>query len=281
VIVRIARRHPVLSYCLLVVLWSFTCWGLILTAVPIGTLFDPPVNGAAMAYMILGGIGPSLVGLILTRVVDGKGGVRALLARLGQWRVGWWWLAPLIPFALNLAILNLYFRSGGPAALHGVGQKIAPAVFLGLYAGLSEEFGWRGFLLPRLQRRFRPLVSALLIGLVWGGVWHFFTNYIGAFGNRGWWGLWLDLVQAPMLLTAYSVMLTWIFNHTRGSMLLCVVFHTAISSSAFLFGPQYPSSPVYLVWAAAFCGLAWLAAGAIVLLARWRSPWHRGRFQAV
>lgn len=278
-IVQIVKRQPVLSYCLLVVLWSFTWWGLILTAVPIGTLFDPPVNGAAMVYMILGGIGPSLVGLILTRVVDGKGSVRALLARLGRWRVGWWWLAPLIPFALNLAILGLYRRSGGQAALGDIGQKIAPAIFLGLYAGLAEEFGWRGFLLPRLQRRYHPLVSALLVGLVWGGVWHFFANYVGAFGNRGWWGLWLDLVQAPLLLTAYSVMLTWVVNHTRGSMLLCVVFHTAISSSAFLFGPQYPSSEVYFAWAVAFAGLASLAAGAVVLLAWRTSPSRSGKLQ--
>src|SRR5689334_12606716 len=82
-------RYPVLSYCALVVVWSFTWWSLILTAVPIGTLFEPPMNGAAVIYMILGGVGPSLIGLILTHIVDGRGSVRALLAGLGQWHVGW------------------------------------------------------------------------------------------------------------------------------------------------------------------------------------------------
>lgn len=278
--VHVIRRHPVLSYCVLVMLWSFTWWGLILTAAPVGTLFDPPMNGAAIVYMVLGGIGPSLVGLVVTRIVEGKGSAWALVTRLGQWRVGWWWLAPLIPFALNIAIFSLYGQSGGQVSLGGIGQKIAPAVFLGLYAALSEEFGWRGFLAPRLQKRFRPLVSALLVGLIWGGIWHFFADYIGAFGNRGWWGLWLDLVQAPILLSAYSVMLTWIYNHTRGSMLLCVAFHMAISSSGFLFSPQYPSSAVYLVWASVFSALTWVAAGAVVLLARRQTAGRRRTLQA-
>jgi len=277
--VDVIKRHAVLSYCMLVMLWSFTWWGLILTVVPIGTLFDPPINGAAIGFMLLGGIGPSLMGLVMTRVVEGKGSAWALLTRLGRWRAGWWWLAPLIPFALNIAIAGLYGQSGGQVALLNLGQKIAPALFLGLYAGLSEEFGWRGFLLPQLQKRFRPLVSALLVGLVWGGVWHFFADYLGAFGNRGWWGLWLALMQAPILLTAYSVMLTWVYNHTRGSMLLCVIFHMAISSSGFLLGPEYPSSAVYLVWATVFSVLTWVAAGAVVLLARRESASRRGTLQ--
>jgi hypothetical protein len=42
------KRYPVLSYCALIMGWSFIWWGLILTVVPIGTLFDPPMNGAAV-----------------------------------------------------------------------------------------------------------------------------------------------------------------------------------------------------------------------------------------
>lgn len=265
---QIVKRHPVLSYCVLVIVWSFTWWGLILTAIPIGTLFDAPPNAAALVYMLLGGIGPSLAGLMMTRIVDGRGSVRALLARLGDWRVGWWWLAPLIPFALNIAVFVLYGRTGGQASLADVAPKIGPALGLGIYASLSEEFGWRGFLLPRLEARYRPLASALLVGLVWGGLWHLFGDWVGAFGNRGWWGAGLTLMQAPILLTAFSVMLAWVYNGTRGSMLLCVLFHAAISSSGLLFGPQYPSSAAFLTWATVFAALAWLAAGALVLLAR-------------
>ena len=117
-----------------------------------------------------------------------------------------------------------------------------------------------------------------LIGLVWGGVWHFYADYIGVFGNRGWWGFWLALMQAPILLSAHAVMLSSVYNHTRGSMLLCVVFHTAISSSGLLFGSQYPSSALYLAWATVFAALAWIAAG-MVVLARRQMPGQRSELQ--
>ena len=62
-------------------------------------------------------------------------------------------------------------------------------------------------------------------------------------------------------------------------MLLCVVFHLAISSSGLLFGPQYPSSAVYLAWATIFAALAWGAAAAVVLLARRQMASQRNEFQ--
>ena len=115
--VHVIKRHAILSYCTFVMLWSFTWWGLILTVIPIGTLFDPPINGAAISFMLLGGIGPSLMGLIMARVVGGKGSAWALLTHLGRWRAGWWWLAPFIPFALNITIVSLYGQSGGQVSL--------------------------------------------------------------------------------------------------------------------------------------------------------------------
>ncbi len=57
------------------------------------------------------------------------------------------------------------------------------------------EMGWSGFMLPKLQRRFNPLLAALLVGLFWGGIWHLYADYIGAFGNRGWWGIPLVVLQ--------------------------------------------------------------------------------------
>ena len=262
------KDHPVASYCLPVVLWSFGWWTLILFQVPIGRLFDPPLKPSIIGLLLAGLVAPSVCGLVLARIVNGKGSAVTLLARLGRWRVGWWWLAPLIPFALNIAVYDAYALSTGDRAAPEIASKIGPAIGMGLLAGLFEEFGWRGFLLPRLQQRYSPLVSALLVGLIWGGVWHLYGDYIGAFGNRGWWGVALALVQAPVLLTAFSVLLTWIYNGTRGSMLLCVVFHFAISSSAILFMPDYPSSPVYLAWAAIFALLAWGVTGAVVVMGK-------------
>ena len=266
-IIPFIKQHPVLSYCALVMLWSFSWWSLIPTVVPIGALFDLPMNPTALGLMLVGAAGPSLVGIVLTRMLGGKGSARALLERLGQWRVGAWWLAPLIPYAVTLALFGMYVLWGDQAAIAGRSAKIGPAIGIGLTAALFEEFGWRGFLLPRLQQRYSPLVSALLVGLVWGGIWHLYGDYF-ALGNRGWWAVPLLLVQAPVLLTAHSVLLTWVYNHTRGSMLLCVLFHFAISSSAFIFAVDYPSNAAFLAWCIGSALAWWAVAGVVVLLGR-------------
>jgi membrane protease YdiL (CAAX protease family) len=261
------KQHPILSYCVLVMLWSFSWWSFIPTIVPVGRLFDLPMNPAALGLMLLGVAGPSLVGIVLTRMLGGKGSARALLARLGHWRVGAWWLAPLVPYAVTIALFGLYVLWGDPAAITGLTAKIGPAIGIGLTAALFEEFGWRGFLLPHLQQRYSPLVSALLVGLIWGGIWHLYGDYF-ALGNRGWWAVPLILVQAPLLLTAHSVLLAWVYNHTRGSMLLCVLFHFAISSSAFIFAADYRSNGSYLVWSIVGVLVWWVVAGSVILLGR-------------
>lgn len=273
------RQRPVLSYCALVMLWSFSWWSLILALIPAGTIFKEPINPAVIACMLIGLAGPSLVGLLLTRIVGGKGSLRALLARLGQWRVGVWWLAPLIPYVVTVALFELYVLWTGQDATVGVSAKLGPAIGLGLTAALFEEFGWRGFLLPQLQRRYRPLVSALLVGLVWGGIWHLYADYFGL-GDRGWWAIPLILVQAPLLLGAHSVLLTWLYNHTRGSMLLCVVYHFAISSSAFIFAIDYPSNAAFLAWSSISVLAWWAVAGVVVALER-RQPRRSPRLRAV
>src|SRR6266545_7797360 len=272
------KKHPVLSYCALVILWSFSWWSLILTVVPVGTIFDLPLNPVVMAFMLIGAAGPSLAGIVLTRIVDGQGSVRALLARLRVWRVGVWWLAPLIPYAVTIALFGLYMLWGDQAAIAGITAKIGPAIGIGLSAALFEEFGWRGFLLPQLQQRYSPLVSALVVGLVWGGIWHLYGDYF-ALGNRGWWAIPLLLVQAPLLLTAHSVLLTWVYNNTRGSMLLCVLFHFAISSSALIFTVDYPSNAAFLAWSIVSALVWWTVAGVVVVLGGQRSARRDGQLQ--
>jgi uncharacterized protein len=261
------KQHPVLSYCIFVILWSFSWWGLILTVAPIGTLMTPPLHPAALVFMIVGAAGPILAGLTLTRIIHSKGSLLALLARLKRWQVGWLWLALLIPYGITI-ILYLLQVVGGMVPPTTILANIGPAIGIGIFAGLFEEMGWSGFMLPQLQRRYRPLMAGLLVGLFWGGVWHLYADYIGAFGNLGWWGLLLVILQAPILLTAQRILLAWVYNRTNGSLLLCVLFHFCISSSALLFGVTYPSSAVFALWAVIADLVWWAAAGAVILLDR-------------
>ena len=102
-------------------------------------------------------------------------------------------------------------------------------IFLTIAAGIGEEFGWRGFLLPRLQIHHNALVSGLIVGVAWA-TWHipmFFIKGTSQYeqGLQG--GLLPAILGYSAFVIANSLLFTWLFNNTRGSVLLAAVFHGA------------------------------------------------------
>lgn len=257
-LVRFARQRPILSYILLTLAWSFLFWGLILTTTPAGTLFDEPMNPAAFGFMMLGLIGPTFASVVLTRVIYGKGSLRALYARLGMWRVGMWGIVILIPLLINLIQVAAYNLFGANLPID-FAARLPMGIMFGVSASLLEEFGWRGFLLPHLQKHHSPFVAALIVGVVWGGIWHGFADYIGI-AQEGATKLALIVLLGPVLLTAYSVLLTALYNGTRGSMLAVVLFHAFISFSGVVFDIPATSDGERIMWAAIACILTWVIA---------------------
>ena len=127
--------------------------------------------------------------------------------------------------------------------------------FLG--PGLCEEIGWRGFALPHLQRRYSALTSSLIIGLAWG-LWHW-PNYLLP-ADSHWW---LLLALVPTAL-ATSVVFTWVYNSTGGSLFAVVVLHGAIYSVSVFFRPapdagfSVRNEAICLLTFAVICvGLVW------------------------
>jgi len=178
--------------------------------------------------------GPCLSGLLMTLFLYGLPGVRRLAFRLSPWSVGRAWpvlavclLLPLgvvvlpvkILAALAVSVPHLSWE-GWPHYLYGavIGEGL-------IGPGLFEEIGWRGFALPHLQRRYSALVSSLIIGLVWA-FWHFpnfffFTPTMLA-------------VFVPMGIVM-SVIYTWVYNSTGGSLFAVVVLHGATIAPGKLF----------------------------------------------
>lgn len=255
---RFARQRPILSYIILTLGWSFFFWGLILTVTPAGTLFAEPMNPNAFIFMMIGLIGPTFASLILTRTIYGKGSIRALYGRLGLWRLGVWWMIAFTPLLLNLAQYAAYALFGANAPVD-FGARLPMGIMFGITAGLLEEFGWRGFLLPHLQKHFSPFVSALIVGLVWGGLWHGFADYIGV-AQEGTTKIALILLLGPVLLTAYSVIMTALYNGTRGSMFAVVLFHFWISFSGVVLDIPSATDGERVAWASMYCVLIWVVA---------------------
>ena len=64
---------------------------------------------------IFGLFGPALAAIIMAAMTEGKSGVKALLGRAVQWRVGlpWYVVALGLPTLLSLATAVLYYLLGG------------------------------------------------------------------------------------------------------------------------------------------------------------------------
>ena len=131
-----------------------------------------------------------------------------------------WLLGNILSRALGIALLSSY----------PVDAKLLAMITLSFlynicYSGLSEEPGWRGFALPRLQAKFNPLVSSLILGVLWA-VWH----APGRFGGIEAKSLSDTLVEWGLILLV-TVIFTWLFNRTKGSILVTALLHPAMNAT--------------------------------------------------
>jgi membrane protease YdiL (CAAX protease family) len=205
---------------------------------------------------LIGAWVPSLLGIFITLAVDKRRAVRLLLRRMLVWRVGleWYIFALFWPALLSLLGSGITLLLGGalpdfsnppfntayplpPEARQVSFLFVLPLVFIiTIFSSpLGEEFGWRGFALPRLQSRRSALLSSLILGLIWGA-WHLPRQWTP--------GTYYDFTGFAWFLigiTLTSILYTWIFNNTRGSLLIVVLFHTAqVVTNLFLASSAYP-----------------------------------------
>src|SRR5262249_3420793 len=128
-----------------------------------------PALDALLLFPVLV-VGVGLTGLVLTALVDGRDGVRALVSRMRHWRVGvqWYIAALLLPPVLILAVLLAFRSLVSPTFV----PNFFPIGFLfGIIPGCFEEIGWTGYALPRMQAGRSSLAASLLLGVLWG-IWH-------------------------------------------------------------------------------------------------------------
>jgi membrane protease YdiL (CAAX protease family) len=114
---------------------------------------------------------------------------------------------------------------------------------LAVPGALAEEVGWRGFALPRLQRQSGALIASLVIGLVWG-IWH--IPLLVYYGTQP-----AEIVLAVVGTIPIAILYTWLYNQTRGSLLLVFLFHFGQQVSQTLLGTWAGYTDEILIWAIA------------------------------
>ncbi|MCU0485409.1 MAG: CPBP family intramembrane metalloprotease [Anaerolineales bacterium] len=178
-------------------------------------------------------IGPTLAAFLMTAITEGKPGIKALWGRFWNRTLSLKWLLVTLLFleVLRLAT-NLVVRTidGYPYPIVDTSNPfwmIIPLFLASFIAnGMGEEFGWRGYVLPHLQAKWNALTSSIVLGLLWAA-WHipaFMIPNISPLYQRNFWE-WL-----PMILL-FTVICTWIFNNTKGSVLAAAILHASLNTS--------------------------------------------------
>ena len=260
------RRFPILSYFTLTFGIS---WGGILVVLGTSgfdlTVLRPLDTGVIFVSMLLG---PSVAGILMTALLDGRAGLHELWTRLLRWRVDsrWYAFALLAMPLLMLAVLLPFSLVAGPAFTPGFQWQLFA---IGLVAGAFEEIGWTGFATSRMLKRWRPLSAGLILGIVWA-LWHVLVDFRQNYRAMGLGWLVEFAVLYLATLTAYRVLMTWIFAHT-GSVLLAVLMHASYTGWLFVLFPA-TSFEQGLAWQAALAVALWLVVAVVVWVPSRRKP---------
>jgi membrane protease YdiL (CAAX protease family) len=215
------RRHPL--FCYFLIAFGFT-WGYELLVYGILHL---PLLPVGVSLVI---VGPAAASVIMTSLTEEKPGVLLLLRRCVLWRVGLPWYLFVLLGIPDLTLLGFFVLPEGIAAFRAPAPAFGPG-YIGLFIGiffvvsLPEETGWRGFALPRLQQHRGPLVGTLILGALWA-LWHlplfvWVPGYDGA--GSGFVGILVAFAAFTVSTLALAIIFTWVFNHTRGSLLLLLL----------------------------------------------------------
>jgi membrane protease YdiL (CAAX protease family) len=254
-------KRPVLTFYALA--FAISWGGFMLAVGPRGfASSDWQAEGVFLGAVLAMLAGPSVAGLLSIGLTGGREGFRDLLRRLATWRVGARWYA--------MAILPAPILTGGVLIALSLTSPIFTSdqkwtvVLSGVLAGVTticEEIGWTGFAVPRVRARFSVLATGLIVGVLWGA-WHLLQQifiagtYAGTIPHVVF--LPLAFLSAVAMLTAYRVLMVWVYDRTQ-SLLVATVMHASLTAcNVFIFTPEATG--------AAFLIYGWLLAAAIWLV---------------
>jgi uncharacterized protein len=190
--------------------------------------------------------GPTLAAFIVTAVMSGAAGLRQLLRWIVQWRVGvGWYLLALLGYPV--IYVSIYSITLGMSSLPTILSQwpllftvYLPYLVVNLISTMGEEMGWVGYALPTLQRRIAPLLAAVTLGVLWA------LRHLPAFFVIGALGPFAPTNFALLFVlgAAGRITWTWIFNKTKGSVIIIALLHAASNGAGIALLPRLsPPAP--------------------------------------
>ncbi len=247
-------------------------WGALFLIFGSETIPVTPEQQEMVGMVIL--LGPSLSCISLLYVFEKGKGIKALLFRLGLWRISWKWylfgisIAPVTTL-ISVFIFTIYFP--GSSAIFATSEDLFSLAAMGLVAGLFvaffEELGWTGYATPKLKPGFGIIKTGLIIGLLWGA-WHFILFWqVDSFTSIP--ASLLLLVQLFSWLPAFRILMVWVYDNTQ-SLLINILMHISLVASLVIMDPVLESNKL-LIYILIRAILLWLVVLGIFFIRN-----HRG-----
>lgn len=228
------KTNKLACFFFLAFLWSWGWWSVLIFTTPADAMLSGNLPMSFIFLALLGGMGPTIAGVLTACLIGGREEAASLLRRRKKRNFSLLWAAAaLFTVPLLTLVQTAVHALCGRDVSYGVhGVMLIMGFIWPLFSSFGEEIGWRGFALPSMLTRFGALKASLLLGLIWG-LWHMPSDYI-AYSSYGWLFIPMFLLLGPVAMTAHSIIMTFIFTKTNGSVLLMVLYHYTITMSGIL-----------------------------------------------
>lgn len=222
-IIKNLKKHEIVIYLIVTFLFTWIFWSISFVS------SKQIVNGF---FRILGAFMPSVMSMIFTNYFYGRKGIKELLKKLTIWKVN----PTFYVFALFYTVASIYIPVF-ICTITGVNYKIHindqlygfyrsnPLIILAYFLAVvffggpfGEEIGWRGFVLPKLKKKFNSLISSIILGVIWA-CWHLPLFFVHAEGYN------ISFITYIIETIWLTIIITWLYNNTEGSLLIIILFH--------------------------------------------------------
>lgn len=248
---RFIRKYPIGTFIVLTFFITHVLNPIVVEGLHIlfpGFSFSFPIAQLNHASLIAQ-YGPTLAAIFLVVKLYGGKGLRSTLrfSRLNGDQMVWLMVSVLLPLAM--IVLSYSFAGVSLGVLYNTLSDnwqlylLTIAGFI-ISAGLAEEYGWRGFLLPQLLRTLSPLKATILLFLILS-LWHF-PALLSGWKNEPLW---------PWLILSFSLAIihAWLFFRSAGNLLVVILFHACFDAqyaffSRFISGETLQNKPFHQGW---------------------------------
>jgi membrane protease YdiL (CAAX protease family) len=239
-----ARKQSGAQWTTFLLTWILSCAILVLFAARVR---NAPIGVPVVVFSSVLAVLPALtLSRAFSRVAGVRRHFRSLITPRGN--VAWYFLALFaFPVIQLIGVGITRFLGAHPGSQSELDISVDPsfAVLLFLHGfffagGINEETGWRGFALPRLQRRYCPLVAGLVVWVFWA-LWHLPGDL--ASGDPA-----SSILMNRLFYNAmWSILFMWVFNRTKGSLLAPAIFHPAMNTSGALLPGTYAAAVLFAI----------------------------------